>query len=106
MWPNFKEVSEYIAACPVCSQCKSSNTSHSGSNQPLPLPHHPRSDIFVDFVMELPPSEGNMVSLTVVDRFSKMARFIPQPKLPSAKETAELLLNNIFRYHALPWLAA
>lgn len=31
----------------------------------------------------------------IVDRFSKMVRFIPLPKLPSAKETAEALLNHV-----------
>ena len=97
MWPDFNKVSEYIAACPVCSWCKSSNISQSGSNQPLPVTHHPWSDFFGDFVMELPLSESKMVSLTVVDRFSEMARFIPQLKLPSAQETGELLPNNIFR---------
>ncbi|KAI3376026.1 hypothetical protein L3Q82_016558, partial [Scortum barcoo] len=38
----------------------------------------------------LPPSKGNTVVLTVVDRFSKMTHFIPLPKLPSAKETAQV----------------
>ncbi|KAI3362601.1 hypothetical protein L3Q82_001687 [Scortum barcoo] len=40
--------------------------------------------------------------LTVVDRFSKMAHFVPLPKLPSAKETAELMLTHVFRLHGLP----
>lgn len=40
--------------------------------------------------------------LTVVDRFSKMTHFIALPKLPSAKETAEIMLNNVFHIHGFP----
>ena len=61
-----------------------------GLLQPLPDPHRPWSHISLDFVMGLPPSEGNTATLTVVPLFSKAAHFIPLPKLPSAKETASL----------------
>ncbi len=40
--------------------------------------------------------------LTVVDRFSKFARYLPLPKLPTAKETAELLVSVVFAVHGLP----
>ncbi|KAI3374601.1 hypothetical protein L3Q82_021170, partial [Scortum barcoo] len=46
--------------------------------------------------------KGNTTVLTVVDRFSKMAHFIPLPKLPSAKETAQVMINHVFRIHGLP----
>ncbi|XP_027132312.1 uncharacterized protein K02A2.6-like [Larimichthys crocea] len=69
---------------------------------PLPVPHRPWSHISLDFVTGLPPSQGHTTILTVVDRFSKMAHFIPLPKLPSAKETAELVLQHIFWLHGLP----
>ena len=56
----------------------------------------------MDFVTGLPPSKGNTTILTVVDRFSKMAHFVPLTKLPSAKETAEQVLLHVFRLHGLP----
>lgn len=52
----------------------------------------PVLDFSLDFVTGLPPSEGNTAVLTVVDRFSKMVRFIPLPKIPSANEMAEVLM--------------
>ncbi len=55
-----------------------------------------------DFVTALPPSQGHTVVLTVVDRFSKAAHFIPLPKLPSAKETALIVVDHVFRLHGLP----
>ena len=45
----------------------------------------------MDFVTGHPKSQGNTVILTIVDRFSKSAHFIPLPKLPSSKETAQIL---------------
>ncbi|KAI7799341.1 Pol polyprotein, partial [Triplophysa rosa] len=53
------------------------------------------------FVTGLPPSGGNTVILTVVDRFSKAVHFIPLPKLPSARETSQLVVDHVFRLHGL-----
>ena len=43
-----------------------------------------------------------MVILTVVDRFSKFVHLLPMPKLPSARETADLLVKEVFHLHGLP----
>ncbi|KAK9533156.1 hypothetical protein VZT92_008305 [Zoarces viviparus] len=59
------------------------------------------SHIAVDFVTGLPPSGGNTTILTIVDRFSKAVHFIPLPKLPSAMETADLLVLHVFRLHGI-----
>ncbi|KAG1952391.1 retrotransposable element [Pimephales promelas] len=40
--------------------------------------------------------------LTVVDRFSKACRFIPLAKLPTALQTAEALVQQVFRMYGLP----
>ena len=97
-----RDITDYVTACPVCAQCKTSRHPVAGLPRPLPVPQRPWSDISLDFVTGLPPSEGNTAILTVVDRFSKMAHFIPLQKLPSAKETAEVMLQHVFRLHGLP----
>lgn len=38
----------------------------------------------------------------MVDRFSKAAYCIPLPKLPFAKETAQTVVNHVFKLHGLP----
>ena len=102
-WPSMeREIGEYVAACSVCARNKVSHRPPSGLLQPLPVPHRPWSDISLDFVTGLPSSEGNTTVLTVVDRFSKMVHFIPMPKLPSAKGTAEAVLSHVFRIHGFP----
>lgn len=73
-----------------------------GLLQPLPVPRLPWSDISLDFVTRLPPSEGNTVVLTIVDWFSKMVQLIPLPKIPSAKEMVEVLMTHVSRVFGFP----
>lgn len=102
-WPAMeREVREYVGACPVCARNKTSSQARTGLLQPLPVPSRPWAEISLDFVTGLPLSQGNTTVLTVVDRFSKMVHFIALPKLPSAKETAETMLNHVFRIHGFP----
>lgn len=88
-----------MKACLICNQHKTPCQAPAGLLQSLPVPHRPWSHIALDFVTDLPPSAGHTTILTVVDRVSKMADLIPLPKLPSAKETAELMLQHVFRLH-------
>ena len=97
-----REVREYVGACPVCARNKTSSRAPVGLLRPLSIPSLPWSEISVDFVTGLPESKGNTTILTVVDRFSKMVHFIVLPKLPSAKETAEVMMSNVFRVHGFP----
>lgn len=56
----------------------------------------------MDFIVELPPSEGFSSIFVVVDRFSKMAHFIPMKGAPSATETAKVFIKEIVRLHGIP----
>ncbi|KAI2644948.1 Transposon Tf2-6 polyprotein [Labeo rohita] len=102
-WPSLR--SDTITFVKQCVTCNTSKTSHqlpAGLLQPLPIPKRPWSHIAVDFVTDLPPSQGHTTILTVIDRFSKGCRLVPLPKLPSAMETAEVLCNTVFRFYGLP----
>uniref|UniRef100_A0A4W5R6M5 Gypsy retrotransposon integrase-like protein 1 n=1 Tax=Hucho hucho TaxID=62062 RepID=A0A4W5R6M5_9TELE len=102
-WPTIKEdVDTFVKACPVCCQGKSSHLRPQGLLHPLSIPHRPWSHISLDFITGLPPSLGNTTILVIIDRFSKAARFVPLTKLPSAKETAELVINHVFRVFGIP----
>uniref|UniRef100_A0A3B3HIF1 Gypsy retrotransposon integrase-like protein 1 n=1 Tax=Oryzias latipes TaxID=8090 RepID=A0A3B3HIF1_ORYLA len=102
-WPSMeKDVREFVAACTTCARSKASHSAPAGLLQPLPIPSRPWSHIALDFVTGLPPSQGNSVILTVIDRFSKMAHFIPLSQLPSATETAQVLVDQVFRHHGIP----
>ena len=102
-WPSMTcDTRAFVSACSVCARSKASHQPPAGLLRPLPVPSRPWSHIAVDFVTGLPPSEGNTIILTVVDRFSKAVHFVPLPKLPSATETADLLVLHVFRLHGIP----
>ncbi|KAI2650029.1 Transposon Tf2-6 polyprotein [Labeo rohita] len=92
----------FIKQCVTCNTSKAQRQLPAGLLQPLPVPKRPWSHLAVDFVTDLPSSQGHTTILSVVDRFSKGCRFIPFPKLPSAMETAEALCNAVFRFYGLP----
>lgn len=102
-WPKMTaDVRGFVAACQTCSRQKSSNQRPSGLLHPLPIPHRPWSHISMDFISGLPQSRGNTVILVIVDRFSKAAHFVPLQKLPSAKETADIVVREVVRHHGVP----
>ncbi|KAL0164208.1 hypothetical protein M9458_039961, partial [Cirrhinus mrigala] len=67
-----------------------------------PFHRGPLSHIGVDFVTDLPSSEGNTCILVMVDRFSQMCKFFPLKGLPTALETAEHLFQQVFHHFGLP----
>ncbi|KAI2661141.1 Transposon Tf2-6 polyprotein [Labeo rohita] len=102
-WPTVRpDTITFIRNCSICNTSKVPRHLPVGLLQPLPLPQRPWSHIAVDFVTDLPSSNGYTTILSVVDRFSKGCHFIPLPKLPTAMETAELLCNWVFRFYRLP----
>ncbi len=102
-WPTLrKDTITQVHQCQVCQTQKPSRQLPAGLFQPLPIPHRPWSHIAIDFITDLPNSNGYTTILTVIDRFSKACRLIPLPKLPTALETAEHLCNQVFRFYGLP----
>ena len=56
----------------------------------------------VDFIVNLPPSNTFDCICVIVDRFSKMAYFVPYKMTITSEDTAKLFIDNIYRYHGLP----
>lgn len=102
-WPSIaRDTRKYVRACTICAQGKTTHRPPAGLLHPLPVPGQPWSHIALDFVMGLPLSEGNDTILTIVSRFSKAVHFVALVKLPSAAETADLLVNHVFWVHGVP----
>ncbi len=77
-WPNLKDdAEEYVKTCLTCQQNRTLNKKQVGLLQPLPIPEGPWESVSMDFMVSLPPSKGFDAIMVVVDRFSKMAHFIP-----------------------------
>ncbi|KAK3511603.1 hypothetical protein QTP70_011262 [Hemibagrus guttatus] len=102
-WPSIvKDVATYVKSCSVCAQSKTPKELPSGLLQPLPIPQRPWSHLSIDFVTDLPPSNGFTTILVIIDRFSKACQLIPLKGLPTAMETAQSLFHHVFRVYGIP----
>ncbi|KAK3534513.1 hypothetical protein QTP86_016589 [Hemibagrus guttatus] len=102
-WPSMvKDVATYVKSCSVCALSKTPKELLSGLLQPLPIPQRPWSHLSIDFVTDLPPSNGFTTILVIIDRFSKACRLIPLKGLPMAMETAQSLFHHVFRVYGIP----
>jgi hypothetical protein len=68
---------DYIQSCMECQKDKIAYHLKYGLLQPLELPYAPWQSIAMDFITDLPESSGCNQLWVVVDRFMKMAYFIP-----------------------------
>jgi hypothetical protein len=66
------------------------------------IPQGPWESVSMDFMVSLPFSKGFDAIMVVVDRFSKMAHFIPTKDEATAQETGRLFFSHIFKHHGLP----
>jgi len=103
-WPRLaSSVKKFVSACQTCQAMKADTRPTAGVYRPVDVPDRPWESVGMDFITGLPTSvEGFDSILTVVDRFSKMAHFIPTVKTVTAPEVATLFVNQVFRFHGLP----
>ncbi|GJS25029.1 RNA-directed DNA polymerase [Tanacetum coccineum] len=102
-WPRMERgIARFMERCRVCRVAKTRST-NAGLYQPLPVPIAPWVDVSLDFVLGLPRTQKNKDSvMVVVDRFSKMAHFIPCNKRFDASQVARLFLQEIIRLRGVP----
>ena len=56
----------------------------------------------MDFMTDLPLCEGFDAIMVVVDRYTKMAHYIPTTKDVTAEDVALLYINRVYRHHGMP----
>ena len=56
----------------------------------------------MDFITDLPLSDGFDALYVCVDRLTKMVRVAPCCKTHGAEDIAHIFINNVFRRHGLP----
>ena len=102
-WSSLKnDVTRIVAQCRVChlAKAKKQNTA---LYILLPIPHEPWKDVSIDFVLRLPRTAREHDSILVaIDRFSKMAHFIPCNKTNDSSHVAKLFCREIVKLHGFP----
>ena len=99
MW---KTIKEYVLSCDICLCSKNPQHQLYGLLEPLSVPKQPWSSVLMDFIVDLPPSNTFDCICVIVDRFSKMAPFVPYKKTITSKDMTKLFIDNIYQYHRLP----
>jgi hypothetical protein len=68
---------DYVRSCTQCQRNKAARHTCYELLQPLEFTYHPWDSISMDFIRELPVSDGCSLVWVIVDRFTKIAHFIP-----------------------------
>jgi hypothetical protein len=97
-----RTVRDYVHAYATCQRNKTEALHPAGLLQPLPVSARVWADISIDFVEALPKVHGKSVLLTMVDRFSKYAHFIPLDHPYTASSIAREFFNDIVRLQSFP----
>ncbi|GBG70166.1 hypothetical protein CBR_g6297 [Chara braunii] len=103
-WPDvLHDVTRYIELCAVCHRNKGRSRVPFGELKPLPIPRAPRLSIAMDVTGPFPRDRhGHDGILTVVDRLSKYARFLPCNYHAAAPELARLLHTGWITNQGVP----
>jgi hypothetical protein len=72
-----QQIIDYIRGCLECQKDKAAHHKHDSLLSPLELPYTLWTSIAMIFIMDIPLSEDWDQLWVIVDRFTKMAHFMP-----------------------------
>src|SRR5882724_1376465 len=102
-WPSVRSfIKDYCKSCTACARSKAPRHRPYGHLRQLPIPEKPWNSISMDFIEQLPSSEGYTAILVIVDRLSKQATFIPTYDTITSMQLAELFVLHVFSKHGVP----
>ncbi|MBW0485886.1 hypothetical protein O181_025601 [Austropuccinia psidii MF-1] len=94
-------INDNISPCQKCSRNKNIYHKKFELLKPLPIPSGPCICLSMDFITKLPLSNYFDSILFIVDRFSRMAVFIPTIYSITSLDLAHSFIKNIFSKHGL-----
>ena len=97
-----REVKWYVEGCNACQRNKNQTQPLAGKLMPNSIPEKAWTHISVDFITKLPLAQGYNSILVVVDRFTKIAYFVPTTEKTSTEGLARLFRDNVWKLHRLP----
>jgi len=95
-WPGVtREVKRYVEGCDACQHNKNRTEQPAGKIMPNSIPDKAWTYISADFITKLLLVQGYDSILGVVDRFTKMAHFVPTTEKTMAEGLARLFRDNV-----------
>lgn len=105
-WPGMRRfVKNYVEGCPDCQQYKINRHPNKPTLEPISSPKLaiPFTQISMDFITDLPTSNGFDAILAVVDHgLTKGVILEPCNKTITSEETAKILIKRLFSRFGLP----
>ena len=102
-WPQMSRyIGQYTATCDLCIRTKIQRRLPTGHLESLPTPDTQWDVISVDFIVELPQSDGHDAIMVVVDSLCKRAHFLPVNTTITAEGSARQFRDNVWKLHGLP----
>lgn len=102
-WPSLiADVKHYVDSCETCARAKSDQRKPAGLLKPLPVPSGRWTHVSLDHIMGLKEVNGFNTILVVVDRYTKMAHFIPASSSDTSADTARRYIQNVWKLHGAP----
>ena len=95
-------IGQYTATCDLCLRTKVLRQPPTGHLESLPTPDTRWNTISVDFVVELPESDGYDAIMVVVDSLCKRAHFLPVNMTITTVGSARQFRDNVWKLHGLP----
>ena len=105
-WPGMRRfIKAYVEGCPDCQQYKINRRPTKHTLEPIEAPPstRPFAQVSMDFITDLPPSNGFDSILVVVDHgLTKGVVLEPCNKDITSDDTAKLFLHRVFNRFGLP----
>jgi hypothetical protein len=97
-----RDIKKYVLTCDICQKAKPKTHGPIGLLQPIPIPERPFDVVTMDFITELPESEGYNAVLVMVDKLTKFVKLIPTTTKLDEQGTAEMFFKEIVSQYGLP----
>jgi hypothetical protein len=103
-WYGLKrDVAAHVIMCDVCQGVKAEHQRPAGLLYPLKIPESKWEEIGMDFITGLPRTQKGYGSIwVIVDRLTKVARFIPVKTTYKGSQLVELYVARIMSLHGVP----
>ena len=95
-------IKQYVKNCDTCQQSKAVRPVPDGLLQPNQVPDQPWQCIAMNFITDLPDSDGYDMILVVIDGLTKISHYISCKKDLDAPQFTTVFMQHIVRLHGIP----